>query len=58
MSVFGILTLREFIIKHKLNKKQEAELVTMQAFHQGIGMLIGAGGLLILQIILSIIFPA
>jgi hypothetical protein len=57
MPVFGILSLREFIVKYKLSKKQESELVAMQAFHQGIGMLIGAGGLLIFQIILSLILP-
>jgi hypothetical protein len=45
----GILTLTDFVRKYKLNEKQKTELITMQAFHQGIGMLIGAGGVLFLQ---------
>jgi len=50
---FGIITLSEFCRKYKLTDKQKTELVTMQAFHQGVAMLIGAGGVLILQAVAS-----
>ena len=40
--MFGNITsLSEFCRKYKMNEKQKTELITMQAFYQGVAMVIG-----------------
>ncbi len=38
---FGVLTITEFCRKYRLSEDAKTELITMQAFHQRIAMVIG-----------------
>ena len=53
MGFAGVITISEFCRKYRLNEGAKTELITMQAFHQGIAMLIGAGAACIVIFIIQ-----
>jgi hypothetical protein len=52
----GVTTISEFARKYKLTEKQKTELITMQAFHQGIAILIGMGIAFVASFVFKAIF--
>lgn len=55
MVFMGIISLSEFCRKYKMNEKQKTELITMQAFHQGVAGLLGAGIVIASQWIIGLV---